>query len=768
MADDDRDSTLTPLRTPPPIPFPSVEADVADEGEGAGGAGRRNGGAPPGRPQGPRPRLRKLRVALILAGLGLLAAVSTVFGMMMAVASDLPALENRQEYRNARNSVLYDVFGKSRIGVLTGQSNRILLRSDQIAPVVKSAIISIEDRRFLTNPGVDLRGIARAFVQDVAHNGPVQGGSTITQQFVKNALEAQRKRTVFEKLREAALAYHLTRKWSKQKVLTEYLNAIYFGNGAYGIESAARTYFGREPGHPGCGGPARPCAKELKSWEAALLAGMVANPSAFDPLAHAAAATARRNLVLHRMLDQGRLSGPEYADATAQALPAPENILPPREETGQPYFTTWIKQQVVDRFGSGEAFGGGLKIRTTLDLDLQKAAEQAIRQRLGGIGPSAAMVVLDNRSGEVRAMVGGSDYRHKPFNLATQGQRQPGSAFKPFVLAAALQQGISPASTWRSAPQTIVVPGTGERFKVSNYGDRYLGSATLAQATAYSDNSVYAQVGRQVGPRRIARLARRMGIRTPVSRNYAISLGGLKDGVTPLDLAHAYQTLARRGQLVTGTLGAPDRGPVGVHQVEADGRTIRNEVRLRRVLPRGVAQTATALLESVLRYGTGTAAAIPGFAAGKTGTTENYGDAWFVGFDPRYTVAVWVGYPDRLRPMLTEYRGDPVAGGTYPALIWHDFMIAAQNIEAQRSARSGKGQGTDTTPGTTNPLAPATQAVPPPTAPPSSPTKGQEGPPRRGEKRRPAAPEATPAPTPAPGGSGPAGPQQGGAVAPPQ
>src|SRR3954452_15500638 len=228
-----------------------------------------------------RPRVRKLRLLVVLVPLMLLALVSTVFGMMMAVTSDLPALENRKEYQDARNSVLYDYTGKTSLGVLTNNQSRVLVTYGQIAPDMRNAIIAIEDRRFYQNAGVDIRGIARAFVQDVVQNKAVQGGSTITQQFVKNALRAQHQRTVFQKLREASLAYHLTRKWSKAKILTQYLNSIYFGNGAYGVESAARTYFGKD--HPGCGSRERPCVSVLRPEEAALLAGIVANPSGYDP-----------------------------------------------------------------------------------------------------------------------------------------------------------------------------------------------------------------------------------------------------------------------------------------------------------------------------------------------------------------------------------------------------------------------------------------------------------------------------------------------------
>ncbi|HVL30713.1 MAG TPA: transglycosylase domain-containing protein [Solirubrobacteraceae bacterium] len=642
-----------------------------------------------------RPRLKRLRLALILAGLSVLALVSTAFGMMMAVASDLPQLENRSEFKRAQNSVMTDVHGDY-LATLADQG-RIIIPAKAVAPAMQHAIIAVEDKRFYENQGVDLRGTARALYQDIMSGRAVQGGSTITQQFVKNATGAQDRRTVMEKIREAALAYHLTRKWSKEKILTEYLNSIYFGNGAYGIESAARTYFGNDVNHRGCGPPHRRCASELKPHEAALLAGLVASPTGYDPVANQAAATRRRNLVLDNMLEQGYITRVEHARGIAEAVPSSATIRPPTVQAvnrSVAYFTSWVRQQIVDRYGAREALLGGLRVQTTLDLGLQRSAELAIARWLGSppSGPQAALVAIDNDSGEIRAMVGGSDYAKVPFNLATQGQRQPGSAFKPFVLATALRRGISPGSTWTSQKQVFDVPGSSERFEVNNYEDSYAGVSTLARATTFSDNAVYAQVGIKVGTRRIARTAQRMGIRTPVSTNYAITLGGLKHGVTPLDLAHAYQTLATGGLLVTGSLGAGRRGPVGIRRVALrDDRSrvrARNERRRVRVLPRHVAQTTTNILQSVIKVGTARAASLGEVPAwGKTGTTEDYADAWFVGATEKLTVAVWVGYPNELRPMRTEYRGQPVAGGTFPAQIWRDFMLAALQADKRRLER---------------------------------------------------------------------------------
>jgi penicillin-binding protein 1A len=651
-------------------------------------------------PASGRPRLKRLRFLLILFAVLLLGLVSFVFGMFVAVASDLPSLTKFSQLKDAQSSVLLDDLGHQ-LGVVS-QQNRVIVTPAQIPPIVKEAVISIEDKRFASNSGVDIRGIARAFTQDILHKGTIQGASTIEQQFIKNALQAQSHRTIFEKLREAALAYQLSHKWSKEKILTAYLNTIYFGSGAYGIESAAQTYFGQDVNHLGCGTPNHKlCVEELQPWEAALLAGVIQSPTAYDPASNPLDARARRDVVLRQMLLQGYLTRAVYEESVKQALPAPKDVGTPQEQTVQGvdagYFTSWVQQQVIERYGAPRAFNGGLRIKTTLDLELQRSAEQAVGAYLADpAGPSAALVAIENSTGEVRAMVGGRDYKASPFNLATEGERQPGSSFKAFDLAAALQDGISPDSTWTSKQKTFIVPGThgGEKFVVHNDEGAYTGANTLTGATAYSDNSIYAEVGLKVGTRRIARLAHRMGITTPLSTNPAMTIGGLKVGVTPLDMAHAYETIAHGGRRVSGTL-AEDNAPVGIQEVSAQGRRLPDgsrrdvdQVRTRPVLPSGIAATETSVLETVLQYGTARAAAIGQFAAGKTGTTSNYGDAWFVGWDGKYTVAVWVGFPDSLVPMTTEFNGGPVLGGTFPALIWHDFMISALQVDKARAERA--------------------------------------------------------------------------------
>jgi len=650
-----------------------------------------------------RTRLKRLRFVSILFAVLLLGLISFVFGMFVAVASDLPSLTRFSLLKNAQSSVLLDDLGHP-IGVLS-ERNRVIVRPDQIPQIVKDAVISIEDKRFRTNSGIDIRGIARAFVQDVVHKGAVQGASTIEQQFIKNALQAQSHRTIFEKLREAALAYQLSHKWSKEKIITAYLDTIYFGNGAYGIEAAAQTYFGRDVNHQGCGTPDHKlCVEEMNAPEAALLAGIIQDPTAYDPADHPLAARHRRDTVLQQMHLQGYIDRAVYEESLGQSLPAPPDVQAPQqplvEGVDVGYFTSWVQQQLIERYGAPRVYDGGLRVETTLDLGLQRAAEQAVDGYLPGPeGPTAALVAIENSTGQVRAMVGGRSYDQTPFNLATEGERQPGSSFKAFDLAAALEDGISPESVWPSREKVFVVHGAQgpERFVVHNDEGAYTGSNTLTGATAYSDNSIYAEVGLKVGTRRIAKLAHRMGITTPLSTNPAMTIGGLKVGVTPLDMAHAYETIAHGGERVSGSLVA-DLQPVGIQEVRSDGQALPdghrddlNQVIVKRILPAEIAATETSVLETVLQYGTARAAAIGQFAAGKTGTTSNYGDAWFVGWDHKYTVAVWVGYPNKLIPMTTDFNGSPVLGGTFPALIWHDFMLAAMQVEQRRATSGGAG-----------------------------------------------------------------------------
>jgi len=689
-----------------------------------------------GRPRRPhRPRVRKLRFLLILSGFVALALVSTVFGMLTAVASDLPQLENKAQYKEAVNSYLYDDTGQP-IGTLAPPNQKLIDTWQEISPAMVHAIVSVEDKRFWTDPGVDVRGLGRALLSDIT-GGPREGASTIPEQFVKNALAEQDNRTVFEKLREAALAFQLVHKWKRMKILTEYLNTIYFGNGAYGIESAARVYFGwahgYNPSEPAsepagaCGDPTpldpdRPeCARELEPWEAALLAGMVANPTEFDPVLHPVAAEGRRNLVLHDMLEQRYITQAQYDQGINEPLPSAQDIQQPQEPAAAPYFTSWVRPQIIaalEREGIPAklapymAYYGGLKIRLTINLQLQQAAQAAVDAEFppGSNGPTASLVAIDNKTGEVRAMVSGDgDYSQMPFNLATLGYRQPGSSFKLFTLAAALTSGeYGPDSIIDSAPQDIPFPlphGLTGHFIVHNFGNTYSGPISLSEATAISDNSVFAQVGMHVGTQRIKHFAQLLGIRSPISTNPSMILGGLTHGVSALDMAHAYETVATGGLKVWNpVLGDVHQGPIGIQSIRCPHvcpfKYISNHPKYRRVLSASVAATIHEMFEGVVAPGgTASIAAIPGVdVVGKTGTTSNYVDAWFVGWTPQMTTAVWVGYPDTGTPMLTNYNGSPVEGGTFPALIWRNFMEQALQILASEQPGQSSTALTDTTP----------------------------------------------------------------------
>jgi len=613
------------------------------------------------RPKGRR-RIRKLRLFALLALLAVLGLASFSVGLVTAIAGEIPALDPSRIH-NQTDGFIYANNGRV-LSVLRGSQSRILLRSYQISPLMKQAIVAIEDKRFYEHRGVDVRGIMRALWADMRGGRAVQGGSTITQQFVKNTY-TNNQRSIARKLREAALAWQLEQRWSKDRILTAYLNTIYFGNGAYGVEQAAQTYF-----HHGAG------PGKLTLWEAALLAGIPEDPAAFDPATNQKGARARRNLVLKEMFDQGDISRAVYGNATRRPMPSPQAIRLPGDQGPAQYFANYVKQQLVDRYGSGRVFGGGLKVYTTIDLKLQKMARNSIGHWLTSpTGPTAALVSIDPRDGRILAMFGGNNFRKSQFNLAVQGERQAGSSFKPFVLATALKEGVAPSTTFVSKPVTINAGG--RLWEVHNYEDEYLGSITIQQATAYSDNAVFAQLTKLVGPQNIANTAKSLGIKSRLQPYFSIGLGA--QGVNPLEMARAFSAFANGGKRIDGRRFGNE--PRVITKVATEkGRPIDdNTARPVQTLSEENAALVTSLLQNVIKYGTGKAAALAGGrpAAGKTGTTENYGDAWFVGYTPQLVTAVWVGYPNDVRSMSYQFHGKPVAGGTFPALIWKSFMERA-------------------------------------------------------------------------------------------
>src|ERR671931_578238 len=538
------------------------------------------------RPKGRR-RIRKLRLVALLALLAVLAFASFSVGLVTAIAGELPSLDPSRIH-NQTDGFIYADNGRV-LSVLRGSQSRILLRSDQISPLMKQAIVAIEDKRFYEHRGVDLRGILRAVWIDIRGGGAEQGGSAITQQFVKNTYTKDQ-RSIARKLKEAALAWQLEQRWSKDRILTAYLNTIYFGNGAYGVEQAAQTYF-----HHGAG------PGKLTLWEAALLAGIPEDPAAYDPATNQKAARVRRNLVLKEMFDQGDITHAVYVDATRRPIPKPQSIHLPGDQGPAQYFANYVKQQLVDRYGSGRVFGGGL------------------------------------------AMFGGNNFRKSQFNLAVQGERQAGSSFKPFVLATAMTEGVAPSTTFVSKP--ITIDAGGRLWEVHNYEDEYLGPITITQAAAYSDNSVFAQLTKLVGPPNIVATAKSLGIKSKLRPYFSIGLGA--QGVNPLEMARAFSAFADGGKRIDGARFG--NNPRVILRVTNDkGKTVDdNAPRPRQELSENNAAIIDSLLENVVNGGTGKAAKLSGGrpTAGKTGTTENYGDAWFVGFTPQLAAAVWVGYP---------------------------------------------------------------------------------------------------------------------------
>ncbi len=617
--------------------------------------------------------MRKLRFLALLGVLSVVALVSFTFGLVKAIESELPSLDpGRSDERVQENGFIYASDGKTILAVLRGDEARVVVDSEDIAPVMKQAIVAVEDKRFWDHKGIDIRGIARAVWADIRNRELVEGGSTITQQFVKNTY-TENELTVSRKLKEAALAWQLERAWSKDKILTAYLNTIYFGNNAYGIQMAARAYFGKR-------------ARDLNLAEAALLAGIPANPTAYDPVARPKAAKNRREVVLDLMLDQGLITEQDHAQANAAPVPKAEDVRLPGTRGPAQYFVEYVKSQLVPYYGSGEVYGGGLEIYTTIDMDLQKLAIAAIEKWLpDDDGPTASLVAIDPRDGSIKAMVGGPGFAKSEFNLAVQGERQAGSAFKPFVLAAALAQGISPQTHFVSRPTTI---NLGDKiWSVRNYEGAYLGSIDVETATVHSDNAVYAQLTEQVGPKNVAKMANALGVMRPLDDFFAIGLG--VEAVSPLDMARAYASFANGGRRVDGAILG--NVPRAVTRIVDGDRVDDNTPQHKQILDPNANAWLTNILRRAVDEGTGKRAALDDRAvAGKTGTTENYGDAWFVGYTPQLAVAVWVGYPDRLEPMLTQFQGEEVAGGTYPALIWRTF---ARNVlkEMEESPESFPG-----------------------------------------------------------------------------
>jgi penicillin-binding protein 1A len=608
------------------------------------------------RRRGKRATRRWLLLVVLILVLASLAVVTGVAATIVAMTRGMPALAALEKRPLAQTTLVFDRSGNV-IAQLHGATDRVVVGSKHIPESMKQATVAVEDRRFYTNHGVDFQSIVRAALADLRAGHIVQGGSTIAMQYVKNAYLGNQGDTLQRKVREAVLAWELENQWSKDKILSAYLNTVYYGDGAYGVQAAAETFFHER-------------ASRLTLAQAALLAGLPKDPAYYSPIYDPRNAVARRDLVLQQMQQQGYITMRQMLRAQTSPLrvyrvPRPGVVAPAS------YFVEYVTQQLVKRYGATRVFEGGMRVYTTLDLRWQQAAIATIKDTLNQPGdPASAVVSVDPANGQIRAMVGGLDFKKHQFNLAYQSRRQPGSAMKPFVLAAAVEQGADPATTYYvSHPLHITFPNGGPPWDVRTFDGTAYGPSNLIQATLRSDNTVYAQLVLDVGAKNVVRLAHKMGITSPLQAVPSIALGS--QVVDPLELASAYATFADEGVRHAPTAITRIVLPGGQTEHVAPTRGVR-------VMPAGVAYVVDKILEQNVQMGTGVAAQIPGRpVAGKTGTTSSFTDAWFCGFTPNLTTVVWMGYPQNTAHSMTDVHGIQVVGGSFPAQIWHAYMVTA-------------------------------------------------------------------------------------------
>jgi penicillin-binding protein 1A len=595
--------------------------------------------------------------ASIVIGLAVVvAAIGLGAGTALSASCNLNTL---RPVEIGQNSFVYAADG-SLLGSIPAERNREPVTTRNMSPVLPSATTAIEDRRFWQHGAVDYFGIARAAWKDVTAGKVVEGGSTITQQLVRNLYTGQ-ERTFTRKIKEACLAIKLASKWSKPKILNEYLNTVYYGNHAYGVEAAAQTYFSKH-------------ASELTLLDAALLAGLPQAPSVYDPFHNPQAALERRGEVLRALLDNHDISLAQY-DAAIRSRSL--GLKPGRIYTRikQPYFFSYVIDELERQYGANTVREGGLQVYTTIDPRLQRLANKAVHDILPyKTDPASAVVSVEPGTGAIRAMTAVVRSTGNQFNLVAQSARQAGSTFKTFVLASAIEKGVDPDSTYyTSAPFTCSIgPWCQPSWDVHTYGNTYSGSESLTRATLQSDNTVYAQLTLDVGPRYVWQMAHRLGVHLSPDKPVAsIGLGSL--AVSPLDMAAAYATFPAMGVYAK---------PMAITKVVLPGDHVDTssgwgKPQTKRALSEGVAWKVNDVLRQNALYGTG-AGSGDGIHvnAGKTGTTDNHADAWFDGYTRQLSTVVWMGYPKGEIPMLNVH-GVAVAGATFPVPIWHEYMAAA-------------------------------------------------------------------------------------------
>ncbi len=614
-----------------------------------------------GPPKPPLWRRRWFRRVLIGIGgltlLGVLVVGAAALWAFTILPRSLPSVTALETLQPIQGTKIYDDNDEAITELHV--ERRILVPLSQIPQSLRDAILATEDRRFYSHWGIDPIGVARAIVQNYRRGRIVEGGSTITQQLTK-VLFLTPDKSLERKLKEAVLALELERRYSKDRILEMYLNQVYFGQGSYGVEAAARTYFGKG-------------VSELTVRESALIAGLPRAPTNYSPFDRPEAAKRRREVVLRRLVEFGSIKDEEAKRLAKTDL----GLIPPerRRTTGQ-YFIDYVQQTLEAKYGPDLVLKGGLNVYTTLNPTMQLTAEQSLREGLKalagrsaqtttgarpGESPEGAVVTVEPQTGYVKAMVGGSDFFRSEFNRAVQAKRQPGSAFKPFIYIAALEAGFTPASQIEDSPVSFPVGGkNGQVWKPENYDRKFRGSTTLQQAIEESVNVVTVKLQERVGLAKTIQVARRLGITSPLDVNLSLALG--TSDVSLLEMTSAYGTLANQGVWMP---------PVAIRYVtDAQGKLLEEHVpEGREALAPETAYVITQMLRGVVERGTGQAAKGLGRpVAAKTGTTNDYSNAWFVGFTPRLATGVWVGY-DRPRSLGKDETGSRVA-----VPIWVTYM----------------------------------------------------------------------------------------------
>ncbi len=606
-------------------------------------------------------RTRRHKASKIFLGLTVVGTAVAIGALsagiwVLDVAADAGTIDELEPIDKGETSVVLAADG-SRLGYVVSDTIREEIDSEDMPQDIRDATVAIEDERFYEHDGVDESAVVRAALENLEAGEVVQGGSTITQQLVRNLFIAEPENTLVRKIQEAELAQQYEQEYTKDEILTEYLNTAPYGtvNGrtAIGVEAAAQVFFSKP-------------ARELSLEEAALLAGLPQAPTDYNPILNQQGATTRRNAVLDAMAEQGYITPAEAASTKQEGLGlAPSDRY---SQVKEPFFFDYVEAELIERYGVNTVREGGLVVHTSIDPGLQELATSSVVNQVATLGgPSGAMVSIDPTDGRIVAMASSGDYSEEQYNLAAQGNRQPGSAFKPFVLATAIEQGIDPDSTYYSGASPITLDVDGVPWTVNNAEGGGGGTMSLTSGTTNSVNVVYAQLGLDVGPDNFVDMAHKLGIESPLEGYPAEAIGGLGIGVSPLEMANAYATFAS---------GGIHHKPTAITSVEfPDGEEdVFESSEGERVITDGVAYEVTRILKTVVTSGTGTNANYGCPIAGKTGTTDNYTDAWFVGYTPKASTAVWVGYPEGRISM-----GYSAYGGTYAAPIWYDYQSVASN-----------------------------------------------------------------------------------------